>query len=173
LTRSLIRDIRLRGKRRYTEVVQGGVFQKAVDRTSCRPAGVAARAKYSESDQEEDMHELGITQGVIDRAREAAEREGAARIGVLYLTITPAADFTRESIEMYFEMLAGEDPLFAGAVFRWEEAPAEAHCLSCSGEFPATVSRPVCPHCGSLQVAFDPRGALLQLTGIGIDDEAD
>lgn len=119
------------------------------------------------------MHELGITQGIIDRAREAAERDGAARVSVLYLTITPAADFTRESIEMYFEMLAGEDPLFAGALLLWEEAPASATCLSCSDQFSAAVVRPVCPRCASVQVAFDPRGALLQLTGIGIEDEAD
>jgi Zn finger protein HypA/HybF involved in hydrogenase expression len=118
------------------------------------------------------MHELGITQGIIDRAREAAERDGAARVSALYLTITPAADFTRESIEMYFEMLAGEDPLFAGALLLWEEAPADATCLSCSATFPTAEAQPACPQCGSSQVSFDPRGALLQLTGIGIEDQA-
>jgi Zn finger protein HypA/HybF involved in hydrogenase expression len=114
---------------------------------------------------------MGITQGVIDRAREAARIEGAERISALYLTITPAADFTRESIEMYFEMLAGEDPLFEGAILLWEEAPVSVTCLSCSEEFSTEAPHPVCPRCGSLQVRFDPRDALLQLTGIGIDDE--
>jgi Zn finger protein HypA/HybF involved in hydrogenase expression len=117
------------------------------------------------------VHEMGITQGVIDRAREAARIEGAERISALYLTITPAADFTRESIEMYFEMLAGEDPLFDGAILLWEEAPVSVTCLNCSEEFSTEAPHPVCPRCGSLQVRFDPRDALLQLTGIGIDDE--
>jgi Zn finger protein HypA/HybF involved in hydrogenase expression len=117
------------------------------------------------------VHEMGITQGVIDRAREAARIEGAERISALYLTITPAADFTRESVEMYFEMLAGEDPLFHGAILLWEEAPVSATCLNCSEEFATEAPHPVCPRCGSLQVRFDPRDALLQLTGIGIDDE--
>ena len=117
------------------------------------------------------MHEMGITQGVIDRAREAARIEGAERISALYLTITPAADFTRESVEMYFEMLAGEDPLFAGAILLWEEAPVSVTCLDCSEAFSTEAPHPVCPRCGSLQVRFDPRDALLQLTGIGIDDE--
>jgi Zn finger protein HypA/HybF involved in hydrogenase expression len=117
------------------------------------------------------VHEMGITQGVVDRAREAARIEGAERISALYLTITPAADFTRESIEMYFEMLAGEDPLFDGAILLWEEAPVSVTCLDCSEEFSTEAPHPVCPRCGSLQVRFDPRDALLQLTGIGIDDE--
>ena len=61
------------------------------------------------------MHELGITQGIIDRAREAAVANGARKVTDLYLTMTPAADFTFDSIEMYFEMLTDEDDLFQGA----------------------------------------------------------
>ncbi len=61
------------------------------------------------------MHELGITQGIIDRAREVAVENGAHKVTELYLTMTPAADFTFDSIEMYFEMLTEEDDLFQGA----------------------------------------------------------
>jgi Zn finger protein HypA/HybF involved in hydrogenase expression len=117
------------------------------------------------------VHELGITQGIIDRAREAALRDGATRVNALYLTITPAADFSRESIEMYFEMLAGEDPLFADALLLWEDGSADATCLTCSERFSAAEPQPACPRCGSLQVRFDPRSALLQLTGIGIGED--
>jgi Zn finger protein HypA/HybF involved in hydrogenase expression len=117
------------------------------------------------------VHELGITQGIIDRAREAARIEDAERVSALYLTITPAADFTRESIEMYFQMLAGEDPLFAGTILLWEEVPIRATCAGCSEKFSTEAPHPVCPNCGSSQVRCDPRDALLQLTGIGIDDE--
>ena len=52
------------------------------------------------------MHELGITQGIIDRAREAAVANGARKVAGLYVVMTPAADFTQDSIEMYFEMLS-------------------------------------------------------------------
>ena len=51
------------------------------------------------------MHELGITQGIIDRAREAAQANGALRVTDLFVTMTPAADFTQDSIEMYLSLI--------------------------------------------------------------------
>jgi len=117
------------------------------------------------------VHELGISQGIIERAREAAEQAGAARVGVLYVTITPAADFTRESIEMYFEMLAGEEPMFTGARLEWDEAPVDARCLGCGADFPVAVPEPECPRCGSAQVRIDAQAAMIQLTGLGVDDD--
>ena len=69
------------------------------------------------------MHELGITQGIIDRAREAAQLNQARRVTDVFLVMTPAADFTADSIEMYFEMLTDEDELFKGAKLHIEHRP--------------------------------------------------
>jgi len=119
------------------------------------------------------VHELGITQGIVDRAREAAEQAGAVKVTDLFLTITPAADFQPESIEMYYEMLTDEDELLKGAVLHFTGASVDATCLSCGEEFPTEEPQPVCPACGSAQVRFDPREAMLRLTDIGIDDGSD
>ena len=116
------------------------------------------------------MHELGITQGIIDRAREAAMANGARRVTDLYLVMTPAADFSQDSIEMYFEMLAGEDEFFAGASLHFDHRPVAATCLSCSDEFNAEAPQPACPQCGSLMVRLDPDAPMVQLTDVGIDD---
>ena len=119
------------------------------------------------------MHELGITQGIIDRAREAAGDHGARKVAGLYLVMTPAADFTQDSIEMYFEMLAGEDELFKGATLHFEHKPVAATCLSCSDEFSTDAPQPICPQCGSQVVRLDPDAPMVQLTDIDIDDGAD
>jgi Zn finger protein HypA/HybF involved in hydrogenase expression len=116
------------------------------------------------------VHELGITQGIIDRAREAALANGAHRVTDLYLTMTPAADFTQESIEMYFEMLAGEDEFFKGATLHFDHKPVAATCLSCSDEFTTEAPQPACPQCGSLMVRLDPDAPMVQLTDVGIDE---
>ena len=116
------------------------------------------------------MHELGITQGIIDRAREAAMANGARKVTDLYLVMTPAADFSQDSIEMYFEMLAGEDEFFAGASLHFDHRPVAATCLSCSDEFNAEAPQPACPQCGSLMVRLDPDAPMVQLTDVGIDD---
>ena len=116
------------------------------------------------------MHELGITQGIIDRAREAAEANGARKVTDLYLVMTPAADFSQDSIEMYFEMLAGEDDFFEGATLHFDHRPVAATCVSCSDEFTTDAPQPVCLQCGSLMVRLDPDAPMVQLTDVGIDD---
>jgi Zn finger protein HypA/HybF involved in hydrogenase expression len=119
------------------------------------------------------VHELGITQGIIDRAREAAGAHGARKVAGLYLVMTPAADFSQDSIEMYFEMLTSEDELFRGAALHFEHQPVAATCLSCSDEFSADAPQPVCPQCGSMLVQLDPDAPMVQLTDIDIDDGSD
>ena len=88
----------------------------------------------------------------------------------LFITMTAAADFSRESIEMYFEMLAGEDELLKGATLHFAGRPIAAACLSCSEEFMTEAPRPICPVCGSQQVRLDPAAPMIQLTDIGVDD---
>ena len=117
------------------------------------------------------MHELGITQGIIDRARDAAAGAGAEKVTDLFLVMTPAADFTQDSIEMYFEMLSQDDPMFAGATLHVEWRSIAATCLSCSDEFTTDAARPVCPQCGSLEVRLDPEAPMVRLTDIGVDEE--
>jgi Zn finger protein HypA/HybF involved in hydrogenase expression len=119
------------------------------------------------------VHELGITQGIIDRARETAVANGARRVAGLYLVMTPAADFTQDSIEMYFEMLASEDELFKGAKLHFEHRPVAATCLSCSDEFSTDAPQPICPQCGSLLVQLDPDAPMVQLTDIDVDEGAE
>jgi hydrogenase nickel incorporation protein HypA/HybF len=119
------------------------------------------------------MHELGITEGIIQRAREAAQEAGGTRVTDVYLTITPAADFTVDSIEMYFEMLTADDEYFRGARLHWEQQTAAASCLECGAGFQAAETRPVCPTCNSRQVRFDVRAAMLQLVGVGVAEAGD
>jgi len=119
------------------------------------------------------VHELGITQGIIDRARETAQANGALRVTDLSITMTAAADFSQDSIEMYFEMLAGEDEFFRGATLHFDHKPIAATCLSCSDEFSTDAPHPVCPQCGSLLVRLDPDAPMVQLTDVGIDDGSD
>jgi hydrogenase nickel incorporation protein HypA/HybF len=119
------------------------------------------------------VHELGITQGIIDRARDTAVANGARKVTGLYLVMTPAADFTQDSIEMYFEMLTGEDDFFKGATLHFDHRPVAATCLNCSDEFSTDAPQPVCPQCGSLMVQLDPSAPMVRLTDVDIDDGSD
>ena len=116
------------------------------------------------------MHELGITQGILDRAREAAEEHGAVRVTKLLLVTTPAADFTEDAIRMYFAMLTSDDDLFRDADLSFETRSAEARCLECGSTFAAEERAARCPSCSSPCVRIDPHAPMLQLTDIVIDE---
>jgi hydrogenase nickel incorporation protein HypA/HybF len=116
------------------------------------------------------VHELGITQGIIDRARDAAVENGAKGVTAVYVVMTPAADFTEDSIDMYFTMLTQDDDLFRGAALHVEHRPVSAMCVDCSDEFSVEAPQPVCPQCGSYNVRLDPEAPMVQLTDVAIDD---
>ncbi len=116
------------------------------------------------------MHELGITQGIVDRARETAVEHDAGRITDVYVRMTPAADFTESSVAMYFELLTQDDDFFRGAALHVEHAPLPAACLDCGQEFTAAVPGAVCAHCGSENIAFAAEAPMIQLTDVAVED---
>lgn len=120
------------------------------------------------------MHELGIAEGILDRAREAAQANGVARVRTLFVTLTTAADFAPETLTMYVEMLSDDDPVFSGVAVEYQEAPAEGVCLSCGAT--VEVARRgdlACPVCSAGYVRFGSRTPMVQLTGIDADDSGD
>ena len=117
------------------------------------------------------MHELGITQGIVDRARDAAVEGGAKQVTDVSIVMTPVADFTEDSIAMYFAMLTQDDDLLRGAVLHVERRPVSALCLECSHEFSVDAPEPVCARCGSQQVRLDPEAPMVLLTEVVVDDE--
>lgn len=117
------------------------------------------------------MHELGIAQGILDRAREVALENGAARVTDLHVALTPAADFTEDALSMYFELLTGEDDFFRGVRLHFERQSSIARCLDCGQEFATDRSQACCPQCSSLAVVFEPGAPMVRLTGIDVEDE--
>jgi hydrogenase nickel incorporation protein HypA/HybF len=116
------------------------------------------------------MHELGITQGIMERAREAAVAHHAGRVTDVYVVMTPAADFTEDSIRMYFAMLQEEDAYLRGAELHVEHRPVSAVCADCGDEFSVQAHGPACTQCGSFNVRLDPEAPMIQLTDVSIDD---
>jgi Zn finger protein HypA/HybF involved in hydrogenase expression len=116
------------------------------------------------------VHELGITQGIIDRARDAAVKNDATKVTGVYVVMTPAADFSEDSIDMYFTMLTQDDDLFLGAALHVDHRPVSAVCLDCSDEFSVDAPQPVCLQCGSYNVRLDPEAPMIQLTDVDIDE---
>jgi Zn finger protein HypA/HybF involved in hydrogenase expression len=117
------------------------------------------------------VHELGITEGIVERAREAARERGAQKITDIYVVMTPAADFTEDSVLMYFSMLIKDDEMLRGATMHVEHGSVSAVCLECNNEFNADAPEPACAQCGSQSVRLDPETPMIQLTDIVVEED--
>ncbi|MBP7962849.1 MAG: hydrogenase maturation nickel metallochaperone HypA [Caldilineaceae bacterium] len=115
------------------------------------------------------MHELAITQSIIDLAIEAAKREDARAINQIDLVIGDLSSIVDDSVQFYFDILSKET-LAAGATLHFRREPAIAHCLDCGAQTP--VKPPVaafCPECDSQRIQIRG-GKDFRMESIDIDN---
>jgi hydrogenase nickel incorporation protein HypA/HybF len=97
------------------------------------------------------MHELGITQSILDIALHHAQEAGASRIRELNLVIGELASVVDDSVQFYWDIIA-KDTIAEGATLNFKRLPARLHCTHCEHDFPMDHRDFVCPACGSGQV---------------------
>ena len=73
------------------------------------------------------MHEMAVTQGLLDMALEHA---GGRRITDIYLQVGQLAPVVPESVELFFDYLS-KDTLAEGARLHFERVPMEMTCQAC------------------------------------------
>jgi len=100
------------------------------------------------------MHELSITQAILDTALRHAEQAHVKTIRALDLRVGALSGIVDESIRFYFEMVS-RDTLAEGALLRIEVVPPHARCRACGAEydfpFEADVAEAWLAQLGSLE----------------------
>jgi hydrogenase nickel incorporation protein HypA/HybF len=114
------------------------------------------------------MHELSITQTLLEQALFQAERAGAGEIVGIHLTIGDFSSFSPDSIRFYWEQIS-KGTLAEGANLTFQNEKGVLHCPECDLTIPSKVLRAFCPRCGgsSLEVMS---GQDAFLTEIDIND---
>lgn len=97
------------------------------------------------------MHELSITEHLLDSCLRAAEAQHASRIRVIRLCIGPLRGIVPDCIQIYLDMLA-EGTIAAGAKIEAEILPVRVHCKDCGQDGEITPRHLQCPNCGSLRL---------------------
>jgi hydrogenase nickel incorporation protein HypA/HybF len=98
------------------------------------------------------MHELSITQGILDVTLDAARKAGAQRIVAIDLVIGELSGMVDDSIQFYFDILS-RDTLAEKAVLRFRREPCIVICRECGSRSEACAPlAPVCPQCGSVKL---------------------
>lgn len=97
------------------------------------------------------MHELSITQSILDISLKAAREQGAARIRSIRLRLGPFSGVVPECVQMYLDLLAKGTPA-EGARLEVRQVPLRVLCLDCGREGEITRKSIGCPFCGSLRL---------------------
>ena len=94
------------------------------------------------------MHELALSQGIIDLVTEYARREGMQTVTRVVVEVGAAAAVEAEALQFCFDMVA-EHSAARGAILVIERTPLRARCADCAGEYEPDGLVAACPRCGA------------------------
>ncbi len=98
------------------------------------------------------MHELSVTESVLEIALRHAESASAKRIVRLNLVIGELSSIVDESVQFYWDIVS-KGTIAEGAELHFERIPATLRCQSCNHVFSLDGKSYCCPACGASQVA--------------------
>lgn len=97
------------------------------------------------------MHELGITESIINIALEKAKEAQASKISQINLVVGELSGFVPDCIQFYFEFLS-KDTIAHEANLHFELTSAQLRCRNCSTVFHPQDTSWFCPECQSSTV---------------------
>ncbi len=113
------------------------------------------------------MHELGITQSIVDIAAHTAREQGASRVRSVTVEIGDLAGVVADSVAFCFEACR-QGTLLENAELIIETIPGKARCTSCGAENPVDQYSFACPGCGAFTLER-LQGEELQIREMEID----
>lgn len=97
------------------------------------------------------VHELPVTQSLLEIALRHAEAAGAKRIVQLNLVIGQFSSIVDDSVQFYWDIIS-RGTIAEGARLHFERTPGQLRCVACGEVFSIDGEDYVCPACGSTQV---------------------
>ena len=97
------------------------------------------------------MHELALSQGIIDVIRDQSAAQGFTRVKTVRLVIGALSHVEPEAIAFGFDAVS-RGTVAEGAALDIERPPGEAFCLGCEKPVPLAERSDPCPHCGGHQL---------------------
>ncbi len=97
------------------------------------------------------MHELPVTESILEIALEHAQSAGASRITDLYLVIGQLSSIIDDSIQFYWDIISKDTPA-EGARLHFRRIDTRLRCLDCQHGYAPQEGQMACPACGSIRV---------------------
>ena len=97
------------------------------------------------------MHELPVTQSLLEIALRHAQKSNAQRILSLNIVIGQLATIVDDSIQFYWDLIA-QDTIAEGAKLNFHRIPAKLQCLDCQRQYTLGNTDMACPECQSVNL---------------------
>ena len=97
------------------------------------------------------MHELALTQGILEIVREQAEKNGFRRVLEVSLKVGEYSGVIPECLTEFFPIASKGTPA-EGAALRIESVPAAFRCPDCGYEGAIPPRTACCPACGGTAI---------------------
>jgi len=97
------------------------------------------------------MHELPVTESILNISLDHAKKAGARKIVCINIVIGQLSTVVDDSIQFYWDIIS-KDTIAEGARLNFKRIKAEMLCLSCNQLFEPDGISFQCPNCGSFQV---------------------
>jgi hydrogenase nickel incorporation protein HypA/HybF len=95
------------------------------------------------------MHELSVTESILDIATRHATSANAARITDVYLVIGDLSSIVDDSVQFYWGMISA-GTLAENSLLHIQRIQARIRCQACGNEFTLQGRLEPCPACGGL-----------------------
>jgi hydrogenase nickel incorporation protein HypA/HybF len=114
------------------------------------------------------MHELSITQSILEIALRNAHKVKARRITDLYLVIGQFSYIVDDSVQFYWDMIA-KGTAAEDARLHFHRVTAELLCLDCNHRYSPGKDILACPKCESVHIKIIS-GDEFRLDSIDVDE---
>ncbi len=97
------------------------------------------------------MHEMALTESIVEIAVEAARQQGALRVTRVFVEVGALSCVEPEAMQFCFSAVAA-GTLAEGAALEIERIPGAGWCADCDKPVPLAERFGLCPDCGGLSV---------------------
>lgn len=97
------------------------------------------------------MHELAVTENLLEIAVRHGKTAGAKKISNLYLVIGQLSSIVDDSVQFYWDIIS-KGTVAEGARLHFQRKSVELVCKECGHQFTPIDNDLSCPACGSIQI---------------------
>ncbi|HQA28841.1 MAG TPA: hydrogenase maturation nickel metallochaperone HypA [Brevefilum fermentans] len=97
------------------------------------------------------MHELSVTESVLEIACRHAGKAQAKRVTDIYLVIGRLSSIVDDSVQFYWNLIS-KDTLCENAQLHFRRVPAELVYLDCQHQYQLAEELTPCPKCNSTRI---------------------